>query len=172
MGADDHDAPGRPNAPEVLRLKMVSNADLREGAAARCRTGRAEVIRIPGIGVSRGAAKYNDGARLASSSASASYVVDGLCPCQIQIGGVRRQGQMVRLAIMPPRRNDEASKTSGAARRGRSEGRKHEHDFPQWEFLDGEDGRGIHVEPMPPRPRHGIVDLMADAGSTAASRRG
>ena len=35
MGADDHNAPGRPNAPEALRPKMGQNADLAKALAAK-----------------------------------------------------------------------------------------------------------------------------------------
>ncbi|MBI5130462.1 MAG: alpha/beta hydrolase [Rhodopseudomonas palustris] len=44
MGADDHNAPGRPNAPEALRAKMGQNAQLAEKLAAAMPQGRAEVI--------------------------------------------------------------------------------------------------------------------------------
>ena len=44
MGADDHNAPGRPNAPETLRAKMGQNAELARGLAATMPNGRAEVI--------------------------------------------------------------------------------------------------------------------------------
>ncbi|MBR0753627.1 alpha/beta hydrolase [Bradyrhizobium jicamae] len=44
MGADDHNAPGRPNAPEALRPKMGHNADLAKALAAQMPNGRAEVI--------------------------------------------------------------------------------------------------------------------------------
>jgi len=44
MGADDHNAPGKPNAPEALRPKMGQNADLARALAARMRDARAEVI--------------------------------------------------------------------------------------------------------------------------------
>ena len=44
MGADDHNAPGRPNAPEALRAKMGQNAELARALAARMTNGRAEVI--------------------------------------------------------------------------------------------------------------------------------
>src|SRR5215471_5988746 len=35
MGADDHNAPGRPNAPEALRAKMGQNAELAKALAAQ-----------------------------------------------------------------------------------------------------------------------------------------
>ena len=35
MGADDHNAPGRPNAPEALRPKMGQNAELAKALAAK-----------------------------------------------------------------------------------------------------------------------------------------
>ncbi|MGP9811811.1 alpha/beta fold hydrolase [Rhodopseudomonas sp. NSM] len=44
MGADDHNAPGKPNAPEALRAKMGKNAQLAEQLAAEMPNGRAEVI--------------------------------------------------------------------------------------------------------------------------------
>jgi pimeloyl-ACP methyl ester carboxylesterase len=44
MGADDHNAPGRPNAPETLRPLMGHNADLATALAARMANARAEVI--------------------------------------------------------------------------------------------------------------------------------
>jgi pimeloyl-ACP methyl ester carboxylesterase len=48
MGADDHNAPGRPNAPEALRAKMGHNAELAQALAAKMPNARAEVI--PGTG--------------------------------------------------------------------------------------------------------------------------
>ena len=44
MGADDHNAPGRPNAPEALRPKMGENAALAQAFAAKMANARAEVI--------------------------------------------------------------------------------------------------------------------------------
>jgi pimeloyl-ACP methyl ester carboxylesterase len=44
MGADDHNAPGRPNAPEALRSKMGHNAELAQGFAGKMQNARAEVI--------------------------------------------------------------------------------------------------------------------------------
>jgi pimeloyl-ACP methyl ester carboxylesterase len=44
MGADDHNAPGRPNAPEALRPKMGQNAELAKALAAQMPDARAEVI--------------------------------------------------------------------------------------------------------------------------------
>jgi pimeloyl-ACP methyl ester carboxylesterase len=44
MGADDHNAPGRPNAPEALRAKMGHNAELAQAFAAKMQNARAEVI--------------------------------------------------------------------------------------------------------------------------------
>jgi pimeloyl-ACP methyl ester carboxylesterase len=44
MGADDHNAPGRPNAPEALRAKMGHNAELADGLAKLMPNARAEVI--------------------------------------------------------------------------------------------------------------------------------
>src|ERR1700731_1405726 len=44
MGADDHNAPGKPNAPEALRPKMGHNAELAEALAAKMPNARAEVL--------------------------------------------------------------------------------------------------------------------------------
>ena len=44
MGADDHNAPGKPNAPEALRPKMGQNAELAKALAAKMQNARAEVI--------------------------------------------------------------------------------------------------------------------------------
>ncbi len=44
MGADDHNAPGRPNAPEALRPRMGRNAELAKTLAAQMADARAEVI--------------------------------------------------------------------------------------------------------------------------------
>jgi pimeloyl-ACP methyl ester carboxylesterase len=44
MGADDHNAPGRPNAPEALRAKMGHNAELAQTLASLMPNARAEVI--------------------------------------------------------------------------------------------------------------------------------
>jgi pimeloyl-ACP methyl ester carboxylesterase len=44
MGEDDHNAPGKPNAPETLRPKMGQNADLAKALAAKMPNARAEVI--------------------------------------------------------------------------------------------------------------------------------
>lgn len=48
MGEDDHNAPGKPNAPEALRPKMGHNADLAKALAAKMPNAKAEVI--PGVG--------------------------------------------------------------------------------------------------------------------------
>jgi len=48
MGADDHNAPGKPSAPEALRPKMGQNAELAKTLAAKMSNARAEVI--PGVG--------------------------------------------------------------------------------------------------------------------------
>ena len=48
MGADDHNAPGKPNAPEALRPKMGQNADLAKALATKMPNGRAEVIENAG----------------------------------------------------------------------------------------------------------------------------
>src|SRR5712672_1679292 len=61
MGADDHNAPGRPNAPEALRPKMGQNAELAKALAAKMPNGRAEVIPDTGHLVFLEApAKYNE----------------------------------------------------------------------------------------------------------------
>ncbi|MET0906335.1 MAG: alpha/beta hydrolase [Bradyrhizobiaceae bacterium] len=44
MGADDHNAPGKANAPEVLRAKMGQNADLARALAAKMPNAKAEVV--------------------------------------------------------------------------------------------------------------------------------
>jgi proline iminopeptidase len=44
MGSDDHNAPGRPYAPEALRSKMGHNAKLARALAEMMQNGRAEVI--------------------------------------------------------------------------------------------------------------------------------
>jgi pimeloyl-ACP methyl ester carboxylesterase len=44
MGADDHNAPGRPNAPAALRPKMGQNAELARALATQMPNARAEVI--------------------------------------------------------------------------------------------------------------------------------
>lgn len=44
MGADDHNAPGRPNAPEALRPKMGHNAELAKSLAELMPNARADVI--------------------------------------------------------------------------------------------------------------------------------
>ena len=48
MGEDDHNAPGKPSAPEALRPLMGHNADLAKALAAKMANARAEVI--PGVG--------------------------------------------------------------------------------------------------------------------------
>jgi pimeloyl-ACP methyl ester carboxylesterase len=48
MGANDHNAPGRPFAPEALRPKMGDNAKLAEALAPRMKNARVEVF--PGVG--------------------------------------------------------------------------------------------------------------------------
>lgn len=44
MGADDHNAPGRPLAPEAVRAKMGQNAELAKALAAKMPNARAEII--------------------------------------------------------------------------------------------------------------------------------
>jgi len=48
MGADDHNAPGRANAPEALRPKMGQNAELAKALAAKMPDASAEVIQNAG----------------------------------------------------------------------------------------------------------------------------
>jgi pimeloyl-ACP methyl ester carboxylesterase len=61
MGADDHNAPGRPNAPEALRPKMGQNAELAKSLASLMPDARAEVIANTGHLVFLEApAKYNE----------------------------------------------------------------------------------------------------------------
>ena len=61
MGADDHNAPGRPNAPEALRPKMGQNAELAKSLASLMADARAEVIPDTGHLVFLEApAKYNE----------------------------------------------------------------------------------------------------------------
>jgi pimeloyl-ACP methyl ester carboxylesterase len=61
MGADDHNAPGRPNAPEALRPKMGQNAALAQALATRMPDAHAEVIPNAGHLVFLDApAKYNE----------------------------------------------------------------------------------------------------------------
>jgi pimeloyl-ACP methyl ester carboxylesterase len=48
MGADDHNAPGKANAPEALRPKMGQNAELAKALAAKMREARAEVLPTTG----------------------------------------------------------------------------------------------------------------------------
>jgi len=61
MGANDHNAPGKANAPEALRPKMGHNAELATALAAKMQNGRAEVIPDTGHLVFLEApAKYNE----------------------------------------------------------------------------------------------------------------
>jgi pimeloyl-ACP methyl ester carboxylesterase len=61
MGADDHNAPGRPNAPEALRPKMGQNADLARALAAKMPNASVEVIQNAGHLVFLDApAKFNE----------------------------------------------------------------------------------------------------------------
>ena len=61
MGADDHNAPGKANAPEALRPQMGHNAELAKALAAQMPNGRAEVIPDTGHLVFLEApAKYNE----------------------------------------------------------------------------------------------------------------
>jgi pimeloyl-ACP methyl ester carboxylesterase len=61
MGADDHNAPGRPNAPEALRPKMGQNAELAQALAAKMADARAEVIPNTGhLAFLEAPAKFNE----------------------------------------------------------------------------------------------------------------
>ena len=61
MGADDHNAPGKANAPEALRAKMGQNAELARSLAAKMADARVEVIPDAGHLVFLEApAKYDD----------------------------------------------------------------------------------------------------------------
>src|ERR1700726_3173605 len=61
MGAADHNAPGKPNAPEALRPKMGQNADLARALAAKMPNASAEVIQNAGHLVFLDApAKFNE----------------------------------------------------------------------------------------------------------------
>jgi pimeloyl-ACP methyl ester carboxylesterase len=61
MGADDHNAPGRPNAPEALRPKMGQNAELARALAAQMPDARAEVIPDTGhLAFLEAPAKFNE----------------------------------------------------------------------------------------------------------------
>jgi pimeloyl-ACP methyl ester carboxylesterase len=44
MGADDHNAPGKPLAPEAMRAKMGQNADLAKADAAKMSNAKVEVL--------------------------------------------------------------------------------------------------------------------------------
>lgn len=44
MGEDDHNAPGKPNAPAALRPKMGQNADLAKALAAKMPNAKAEIV--------------------------------------------------------------------------------------------------------------------------------
>ena len=44
MGADDHNAPGKPLAPETVRAKMGQNAELAKALAAKMPNAKAEVL--------------------------------------------------------------------------------------------------------------------------------
>lgn len=44
MGEDDHNAPGRANAPEALRVKMGQNAGLAKALASRMSNAKAEIV--------------------------------------------------------------------------------------------------------------------------------
>jgi pimeloyl-ACP methyl ester carboxylesterase len=61
MGADDHNAPGKPLAPEALRPKMGQNADLAKALAAKMPNAKAEVLPDAGhLVFLDAAAKFNE----------------------------------------------------------------------------------------------------------------
>jgi pimeloyl-ACP methyl ester carboxylesterase len=61
MGADDHNAPGKPNAPEALRPKMGQNAELAKALAAKMPNARTEVIPDTGhLAFLEAPAKFNE----------------------------------------------------------------------------------------------------------------
>jgi pimeloyl-ACP methyl ester carboxylesterase len=61
MGADDHNAPGKANAPEALRAKMGQNAELAKAFAAKMPNAKAEVIPNTGhLVFLEAAAKFNE----------------------------------------------------------------------------------------------------------------
>jgi pimeloyl-ACP methyl ester carboxylesterase len=61
MGADDHNAPGKPNAPEALRPRMGQNAELAKALAAKMPVARAEVIPNTGhLAFLEAPAKFNE----------------------------------------------------------------------------------------------------------------
>src|ERR1700731_530375 len=61
MGADDHNAPGRPNAPEALRPKMGQNAELAKTLAAIMPDARAKGIANTGhLGFLEAPQKFNE----------------------------------------------------------------------------------------------------------------
>jgi pimeloyl-ACP methyl ester carboxylesterase len=61
VGADDHNAPGKPNAPEALRPKMGQNAELAKALAAKMPNARAEVIPDTGhLAFLEAPAKFNE----------------------------------------------------------------------------------------------------------------
>jgi pimeloyl-ACP methyl ester carboxylesterase len=61
MGADDHNAPGKPLAPEALRPKMGQNAELAKALAAKMPNAKAEVLADAGHLVFLDAAgKFNE----------------------------------------------------------------------------------------------------------------
>ncbi len=61
MGEDDHNAPGKANAPEALRPKMGQNAELAKALAAKMPSARVEVIPNSGhLVFLEAAAKFNE----------------------------------------------------------------------------------------------------------------
>ena len=61
MGEDDHNAPGKANAPEALRPKMGQNAELAKALAAKMPSARVEVIPNTGhLVFLEAAAKFNE----------------------------------------------------------------------------------------------------------------
>ena len=65
MGADDHNAPGKQNAPEALRGRMGQNADLARALASKMPNAKAEVIADAGHLVFLDAAPQFDALMLA-----------------------------------------------------------------------------------------------------------
>ncbi len=61
MGADDHNAPGKANAPEALRGQMGQNAELAKAFAAKMPNAKAEVIPNTGhLAFLEAPAKFNE----------------------------------------------------------------------------------------------------------------
>jgi len=77
MGADDHNAPGRPNAPEALRPKMGQNAELAKAFAAKMANAKAEVIPTRPLVFLEGRQKFDE---LMLHSLSRVDGVSWICP--------------------------------------------------------------------------------------------